>query len=105
MDLAEGHLAALEFLRRASGWHAINLGTGRGHSVLEVVRAFEAVSGVPVKCRVTGRRVGDVAAAYAKVDKAEQLLGWKARRGLGEMCASAWRYQAAQQSAIMQEQQ
>lgn len=104
MDLADGHVVALDFLRQTTGWHAINLGTGQGHSVLEMVRAFELACGVPVRHQVTVRRAGDVASAYAKVEKAAQLLGWKAQRNLGEMCASAWRYQCAQGEQFEQEQ-
>lgn len=104
MDLADGHVAALRFLSRTAGWHAINLGTGRGHSVLDMVQAFEAACGVPVRHQVTVRRAGDVASAYAKVDKAAQLLGWSAQRSLDEMCASAWRYQCKQVGQFEQEQ-
>lgn len=104
MDLADGHVAALRFVCQTTGWHAINLGTGRGHSVLEMVQAFEAACGVPVRRHVVARRAGDVASAYARVDKAAQLLGWTAQRGLDEMCASAWRYQRMQSEQIKQEQ-
>ena len=93
MDLALGHLAALDYLGALSGWHAFNLGTGQGHSVLEMVRAFEAVSGRPVPYQVVSRRPGDVASCYASADKAHQLLGWQARRSLTEMCLSSWRWQ------------
>lgn len=103
LDLAEGHVAALNFLCRTPGWHAINLGTGRGHSVLDMVRAFEKACGRPVSCQVTARRAGDVASAYAKVDKAERLLDWKARRGVDEMCASAWRFELAHERITEQE--
>jgi UDP-glucose 4-epimerase len=93
LDLAEGHLAALRFLQDAVGWHAVNLGTGQGTSVLEMVRAFEAASGKSVPYTVGPRRKGDVPNCYAKVDKAKQLMGWSAQRGLHEMCASIWRFQ------------
>jgi len=93
MDLAEGHLAALDFLAGHGGWHAVNLGTGRGYSVLEMVRAFEATSGCSVPCTITGRRPGDIATSYASADKARALLGWRARRDLDEMCASTWNWQ------------
>lgn len=93
MDLAEGHLAALHFLAAHDGWHAFNLGTGRGYSVLEMVRAFEAASGRPVPYEIVARRPGDVAACYANADKARTQLGWQARRLLDEMCASTWRWQ------------
>lgn len=94
-DLADGHLAALNYLGRSegAGWHAFNLGTGQGYSVLEVVRAFERASGREVPYEIVARRTGDVAYSYASPDKARLILGWQARRGLDEMCASAWRWQ------------
>ncbi len=94
MDLAQGHLAALRFLQAASGWHAINLGTGRGYSVLEMVRAFEAASGKPVPYDIKPRRAGDVGSCYANPAKAKALLGWEAVRGLQEMCDSMWLWQS-----------
>jgi len=93
MDLAEGHEAALRFLQTQPGWHAFNLGTGQGHSVLEMVRAFEGASGRAVPYVIVGRRPGDVATCYASADKAARLLQWRARRGLQEMCESTWRWQ------------
>ena len=72
----------------------VNLGTGRGYSVLEVVRAFEAASGRPVPYRFAPRRPGDVAQCYADPRLAQRVLGWKARRSLEEMCADAWRWQS-----------
>lgn len=93
MDLAEGHLAALNFLQHQAGWHAINLGTGQGYSVLEMVSAFERASGRPVAYEIKPRRAGDVASCYANPAKAAALLGWKATRGLEEMCDSTWRWQ------------
>jgi len=93
MDLVEGHLAALNFLLGHSGWHAFNLGTGRGCSVLEMVRVFEAASGHAVPCSIAPRRPGDVATSYASAEKARSQLGWVARRTLEEMCASTWNWQ------------
>ncbi len=93
MDLAEGHAAALGFLADHAGWHAFNLGTGQGHSVLDVVRAFEQASGRDVPCRIQPRRPGDVAACYADPAKARRDLGWTATRTLEEMCSSTWKYQ------------
>jgi UDP-glucose 4-epimerase len=93
MDLAQGHLAALHFLQAQTGWYAINLGTGQGHSVLEMVKAFEAASGKSVAFNIVPRRPGDVASCYAKVDKAQALLNWQASRGLPQMCEDAWRAQ------------
>lgn len=94
-DLADGHLAALNYLGRSEGvgWHAFNLGTGQGYSVLEVVRAFERASGREVPYEIVARRPGDVAYSYASPENARQILGWQSRRGLDEMCASAWRWQ------------
>lgn len=93
MDLAEGHAAALEFLTKNSGWHAINLGTGNGYSVLEMVKAFEKGSGRKVSYKVTSRRSGDVAECFANPQKAKKILSWTAHRTLEEMCSSAWRFQ------------
>jgi len=93
MDLAEGHTAALRFLQRESGWHAINLGTGTGYSVLDIVKAFESASGQAVPYRIAARRSGDVAQCYADPQKAAALLGWSAKRTLADMCASTWRFQ------------
>jgi UDP-glucose 4-epimerase len=93
MDLAEGHLAALNFIKQQSGLHAINLGTGKGSSVLEMVNTFEQVSGESIAMKVTKRRPGDVAACYAKVDKASLDLGWKATRTIKDMCTSTWNFQ------------
>lgn len=93
VDLVEGHLAALNFLADHGGWHAFNLGTGQGCSVLEMVRAFEAASQRSVPYDVVARRPGDIAAYYANAEKAHAQLAWKAKRTLEEMCASAWRWQ------------
>lgn len=92
MDLAEGHAAALSFLSMNTGWHAINLGTGKGHSVLEMIGAFEKVTCRKVPYRVVSRRAGDVAACYADPRKAAELLNWSANRTLEEMCESTWRF-------------
>jgi UDP-glucose 4-epimerase len=93
MDLAEGHLAALSFLKRELGLHVFNLGTGKGSSVFEMVKAFEDVSGKSIPLKVIARRAGDVATCYAKVDRARHYLGWSATRTLQEMCASTWNFQ------------
>jgi UDP-glucose 4-epimerase len=84
--------AALAFLQREAGWHAINLGTGRGYSVLEMLRAFEKACGHPVAHEVKPRRPGDVASCYANPAKASEVLGWRATRGIDEMCGSTWRW-------------
>ncbi|MDG4597916.1 MAG: UDP-glucose 4-epimerase GalE [Candidatus Contendobacter sp.] len=101
MDLAEGHQAALAALCAGMGKSSqpdthlitVNLGTGRGYSVLEVVETFAAVSGRAIPYRFAPRRPGDIAACHAEVSRAARLLGWRARRGLWEMCASAWTWQ------------
>lgn len=93
MDLAEGHAAALSFLSQTRGWHAINLGTGKGYSVLEMVHAFEKATGREVPYKIVARRAGDVAACYADPKKASERLYWSARRCLDDMCASTWRFQ------------
>jgi UDP-glucose 4-epimerase len=93
MDLAEGHSAALGFLESHTGWHAINLGTGTGYSVLEMVKAFESASQQPLPYAIGPRRAGDIAACYAKADKAKQKLGWQATRTLEDMCESTWKFQ------------
>ena len=93
MDLAEGHVAALNFLAMHPGWHAINLGTGQGYSVLQVLQAFEATVGRKLPYQIVARRPGDVAQCFAKVELAEELFGWKAMRNLTEMCSSSWKWQ------------
>jgi UDP-glucose 4-epimerase len=93
MDLAEGHAAALAYLVEHPGWHAINLGTGQGCSVLEIIRAFEESSGRKVPYRLAPRRAGDLAAFYANPQRAFELLNWVAKRTLKDMCASTWRFQ------------
>jgi len=94
-DLAEGHVAALKALVEQERSFTVNLGTGSGHSVLEVVRAFEQASGRPVPFRFAPRRPGDVAQCYADPSLAQGLLGWRAARTLPQMCADAWRWQSA----------
>lgn len=93
MDLAEGHGAALKFLENTRGFHAFNLGTGRGHSVMELLRAFEAATGQTIPYEIAPRRPGDAAQSWADVTKAERILGWRARRDIAAMCADAWAFQ------------
>lgn len=93
VDLAIGHLKALEWLRTHAECRAINLGTGTGYSVLDMVRAFERGSGKPVPYRIAQRRPGDVAACYADPALSRELLGWQAERGIDAMCADTWRWQ------------
>ncbi|MEH6707365.1 MAG: UDP-glucose 4-epimerase GalE [Alloalcanivorax venustensis] len=94
MDLAEGHLAALDALARDGGLITTNLGTGRGYSVLEMVRAFAAASGREVRYQIVERRPGDVASCYADPTHAKTVLGWEAKRGIDTMCADHWRWQS-----------
>ena len=94
MDLARAHLAALDFTGRQTGVEAINVGTGQGYSVLEMVRAFETASGRSVPYRITARRPGDIATSLANPEKAHREMGWKAERGLEDMCRDAWAWQA-----------
>lgn len=93
VDLALGHLKALEYLQRQAQCVAINLGTGVGYSVLDMVRAFERACGQAVPYKVAERRAGDIAACYAAPSLAHTLLGWTAQRNLDVMCEDAWRWQ------------
>jgi UDP-glucose 4-epimerase len=93
VDVAEGHVRALERHVEETGVFIYNLGTGRGHSVLEVIAAYEQQSGKPVPYEIVDRRAGDVAANWADVAKAEAELGWKTSRDLDTMCADSWRWQ------------
>lgn len=93
-DLALGHLAALKKLESGCGLLVCNLGTGRGHSVREVLRAYEKACGRALPYQVTDRRPGDVAVCYADPSRARKELGWTAQRGLEEMCASSWNWQS-----------
>lgn len=97
MDLVEGHMAALGFLQKQTGWHAINLGTGQGYSVLQMVQAFEQASGQAVPYKIAPRRAGDIDSSYAKTDKSRELLHWQAEKQLSDMCADSWRWKSAVQ--------
>jgi UDP-glucose 4-epimerase len=92
MDLAEGHVAALSFLQHEAGWNVINLGTGQGYSVLEMLRAFEQACGHSLPYEFKPRRAGDVASCYANPANAKIMLGWQATRGIKEMCESTWQW-------------
>ena len=92
-DLALGHLAALRALPGMNGVVTVNLGTGRGYSVLEMVKAFEAASGKKVPYRIVARRQGDIGACYADPALALEVFGWRAERGIEAMCCDAWRWQ------------
>lgn len=94
IDLALGHLKTLERLEESSGVHIYNLGTGMGYSVLDVVKAFEKVSGRKIPYVITERRLGDVAECYADPTKAKAELGWQAVRSLEQMCEDSWRWQS-----------
>jgi UDP-glucose 4-epimerase len=94
LDLADGHLSALNAIRKSSGTHVWNLGTGQGHSVLEVLNAFEEVSGRAIPYKIAPRRAGDIATCFADVSKAERELGWKAKYALNEMLRDAWKWQS-----------
>ncbi|MGI6010801.1 MAG: UDP-glucose 4-epimerase GalE [Ruminococcus sp.] len=94
VDLARGHVKALEKLKEAQGVFIYNLGTGRGYSVLDVVKAYEKACGKEIPYEIKDRRPGDIAACYADPSKAEKELGWKAEFGIEEMCADSWRWQS-----------
>ncbi|KVL71686.1 UDP-glucose 4-epimerase GalE [Burkholderia ubonensis] len=93
VDLAQGHIAALDALVKRDASFVVNLGTGQGYSVLEVVRAFEKASGRPVPYELVARRPGDVAECYANPQAAADVIGWRAKFGLDEMCVDHWRWQ------------
>jgi len=94
VDLARGHVAALNRLFATDQGFTVNLGTGQGYSVLDIVRAFEAASGRPVPYDIVARRPGDIAVCYANPETAREVLGWQAKKSLEEMCADHWRWQS-----------
>lgn len=94
VDLAKGHLKALEALHKLNGVHEINLGTGTGYSVLDVIEAFKKASGKEIPYKLTERRPGDVAACYADPKKAKELLGWEANYQIDDMCRDSWNWQS-----------
>ena len=93
MDLAEAHAIALERIPGIHGNLALNLGTGKGTSVMELINGFERINGIRIPHRIVGRRPGDVAEAYADPTKAHNVLGWRSTRGVDEMCRDAWNWQ------------
>ena len=103
VDLARGHLKALEKVLSSSGVEAYNLGTGQGYSVLEMVAAFERVTGRHVTYRITSRRPGDIGICYSDPMKAERELGWVAQKGIDEMCLDSWRWQSANPQGYLEE--
>ncbi len=92
VDLALGHLKALEKARKMNGVEAYNLGTGKGYSVLEIVHTFEKANGLKINYKIVGRRPGDIAKCYADPTKAREELGWEAKRELEEMCKDSWKF-------------
>ncbi len=94
VDLARGHVAALDYMRGKSGVHVFNLGTGNGYSVLEVIEAFSKACGKELPYEICPRREGDIAENYANCDKARDLMGWSAQYGIDDMCADSWRWQS-----------
>ncbi len=94
VDVAIGHVKALDRLAAGPGVLTLNLGTGRGHSVLEMIAAFEKASGRPIPYRIVERRPGDVAVSYADPTRANRELDWRAERTIDDMCADTWRWQS-----------
>ena len=97
-DLSEAHLAALNLIKTSqkhgeTNMHTLNIGTGVGYSVLDIIRAYERVNDLKIPYKITARRAGDIAACYANPTKANTILGWKASRTLEDMCGSAWNFQ------------
>ncbi|MBR3103306.1 MAG: UDP-glucose 4-epimerase GalE [Lachnospiraceae bacterium] len=93
VDLAKGHVKALDRLKANCGLAIYNLGTGKGYSVLDIVKNFEEASGVKIPYEIQARRAGDIAENYADASKAEREMGWKAEKGIREMCEDSWRWQ------------
>ena len=97
-DLADGHLAAIDYADHHTGCEIFNLGTGVGYSVLDMVKTFSEVNGVPVPYVIGPRRAGDLATVYADPAKAKNVLGWQARHTLADMCRDSWRWQSGNPS-------
>lgn len=94
VDLAIGHVKAIEKMETQKGVHIYNLGTGTGYSVLDVVKAYEKACKKPIPYEIKPRRAGDIATCYCDASKAEKELGWTAMRGIEEMCEDSWRWQS-----------
>lgn len=92
MDLASGHVCAIDYAMKHNGFEPVNLGTGKGSSVLEVVTAYEKACRKPIPKRITERRAGDIATCYADASKAKEIFGWEAKSGIDEMCADSWNF-------------
>ncbi len=99
VDLARGHALACDKIESLKGWEAVNLGTGTGYSVLEIIHAFEKACGHPIPYEIKPRRAGDIAANWADAAKAKALLGWQAQLSLDDMCRDAWHYEQMQAAA------
>jgi UDP-glucose 4-epimerase len=93
LDLADGHVKALDYLEKKMGIDVFNLGTGKGISVLELVNTFERVNEVTIKYQFVDRRPGDIALCFSNPEKAEQVLGWKTQHNLEDMCKDSWNWQ------------
>ena len=93
VDLAKGHVLAAEYAQTHTGTEVINLGTGHGYSVLEIIKTFEKVNGIEIPYKIEARRAGDIAECYADASKAKKLLGWTAAREIDDMCRDGWRWQ------------
>ena len=92
VDLAKGHIKAIERANKINGVEVYNLGTGKGYSVLDIVKNFEKATGIKIKYEITPRRAGDIATCYADPSKAEKVLGWKAEKSLEDMCKDSWKF-------------
>jgi len=97
-DLAKGHVAALDYLAKNEGLLTVNLGTGQGYSVLDMIRAFQEASGREIAYRIVERRAGDIACCYADPALAKEMLGWSAELGIDRMCQDSWRWQSTNPS-------
>ncbi|MCQ2422204.1 MAG: UDP-glucose 4-epimerase GalE [Lachnospiraceae bacterium] len=103
VDLAKGHVAAARYAAEHKGCEIINLGTGNGYSVLEMIHAFEEATGIPIPYEIAPRRAGDLPVSYACADKAEKLLGWKAELTLTDMCRDTWNWQSKNPNGYREE--
>jgi UDP-glucose 4-epimerase len=93
VDLAKGHVCAIDYAVKSKGVEVFNLGTSIGYSVLDMVKAFEEANGVKVPYRIAERRAGDIAECYSDASKAKEILGWKAEKSLVDMCRDSWNWQ------------